>query len=269
MHRSYPRLDCPVVKGNHDEQATFPASSERFNELAERAIEWTRERLNEQDREWLRSLPLQRQVHDFTIVHATLDTPGQWGYVFNNLDAVASFTYQRTAVCFFGHTHVPMVFVRDEGVRREARRAHSYRAGKKYFINAGSVGQPRDGNWRAGILHLRHGEQPGRTIASKIRSRHRAEENHESRFAAAVIRTSWQWDAEETTSAAQSASLPVRRRYKVTIKNRTQRLPALPSILRSLAENKVCNRQIARVSDFEIKIVVENESDLLAESLDC
>ena len=42
-------LDCPVVKGNHDEQATFPASSERFNELAERAIEWTRERLNEQD----------------------------------------------------------------------------------------------------------------------------------------------------------------------------------------------------------------------------
>src|SRR5512132_3129461 len=51
-------LDCPVVKGNHDEEATFPASSERFNELAERAIERTRARLNEQDREWLGSLPL-------------------------------------------------------------------------------------------------------------------------------------------------------------------------------------------------------------------
>jgi hypothetical protein len=94
-------LDCPVVKGNHDEQATFTESSERFNELAERAIEWTRERLNEPDREWLGTLPLQQRVHDFTIVHATLDTPGQWGYVFNNLDAVASFTYQRTTVCFF------------------------------------------------------------------------------------------------------------------------------------------------------------------------
>jgi hypothetical protein len=35
------------------------------------------------------------------------------------LDAVASFTYQRTAVCFFGHTHVPMVFIRDQGVRQE------------------------------------------------------------------------------------------------------------------------------------------------------
>jgi len=56
-------LDCPVVKGNHDEQAAFPASSERFNELAERAINWTREHLSEQDKEWLRSLPLQRLGH--------------------------------------------------------------------------------------------------------------------------------------------------------------------------------------------------------------
>ena len=40
-------------------------------------------------------------------------------------------------------------------------------------------------------------------------------------------------------------------------------------ILRSVAENKFCNRQIARISDFEIKIVVENESDLVAESFDC
>jgi predicted phosphodiesterase len=142
-------LDCPVVKGNHDEQAALPLSSERFNELAERAIDWTRERLNENDRKWLRALPLQRQVHDFTIVHATLDTPGQWGYVFNNLDAVASFTYQRTAVCFFGHTHVPMVFVRDESVRRETAEHIRIEPAKKYFINAGSVGQPRDGNWRA------------------------------------------------------------------------------------------------------------------------
>jgi predicted phosphodiesterase len=142
-------LDCPVVKGNHDEQTTLPASSERFNELAERAINWTREHLTEQDKEWLRSLPLQRLVHDFTIVHATLDTPGQWGYVFNNLDALANFTYQRTAVCFFGHTHVPMVFVRDEGVRHETGEHIRIEPGKKYFINAGSVGQPRDGNWRA------------------------------------------------------------------------------------------------------------------------
>src|SRR5260370_18398922 len=114
-------LDWGVVKGNQDEEATLSASSERFNELAEHAIQWTRDNLTDQDKEWLRSLPLQKRIHDFTIVHATLDTPGQWGYVFNTLDAVASFTYQRTAVCFFGHTHVPMVFTRGQSVRQERK----------------------------------------------------------------------------------------------------------------------------------------------------
>jgi diadenosine tetraphosphatase ApaH/serine/threonine PP2A family protein phosphatase len=142
-------LDCPVVKGNHDEAASRRAPPGDFNEIAERAIAWTRDRLTEEDKEWLRGLPLQARVHDFTIVHATLDTPGQWGYVFNNLDAAASFTYQRTTVCFFGHTHVPMVFIRDENVRRERVEHVRIEPGKKYFINMGSVGQPRDGNWRA------------------------------------------------------------------------------------------------------------------------
>ncbi len=131
------KLDCPVVKGNHDEEVTLSTSSEHFNELAERAIQWTRDTLTDPDKEWLRKLPLQKRVHDFTIVHAT------------NLDAVASFTYQRTAVCFFGHTHVPMVFVRDQGVRQERIEHVRIEPGKKYFINAGSVGQPRDGNWHA------------------------------------------------------------------------------------------------------------------------
>src|SRR5712671_4866730 len=117
--------------------------------MAEAAIQWTRDNLTDTDKEWLRALKLQRQVRDFTIVHATLDTPEQWGYVFNNLDAAASFTYQRTNVCFFGHTHVPMVFVRDESVRRERVDHVRIEPTKKYFINMGSVGQPRDGNWRA------------------------------------------------------------------------------------------------------------------------
>jgi predicted phosphodiesterase len=94
-------LDCPVVKGNHDEAASRLTPPGDFNEIAERAIAWTRERLTDEHKEWLRGLPLQTCVHDFTIVHATLDTPEQWGYVFNNLDAAASFTYQRTNVCFF------------------------------------------------------------------------------------------------------------------------------------------------------------------------
>ena len=149
-------MDCPVVKGNHDEQASLLESSRDFNEMAEAAIQWTRDHLTDADKDWLRELKLQRQVRDFTIVHATLDAPEQWGYVFNNLDAAASFTYQHTPVCFFGHTHVPMAFIRDEGVQRRQIDKLRIEPGKKYFINVGSVGQPRDGDWHAAycIYHV-------------------------------------------------------------------------------------------------------------------
>jgi predicted phosphodiesterase len=150
------KLQCPVVKGNHDEQATLTESSRDFNALAETAISWTREHLPDEDKEWLRALPLTEQNHGFTIVHATLDTPGQWGYVFNSLDAVASFAYQETTVCFFGHTHVAGAFVRDDAVKKVKVDRLTIEEGKKYFINVGSVGQPRDGDWRAAycIYHL-------------------------------------------------------------------------------------------------------------------
>lgn len=150
------QLDCPTVKGNHDEQACLGESSRDFNDLAEQAINWTREHLTDEDKQWLSELRMTRQVRDFTIVHATLDTPGEWGYVFKNLDAVASFTYQHTTVCFFGHTHVAGAFVRDEGVQRVVQQQLTIEPRKKYFINTGSVGQPRDGDPRAAycIYHL-------------------------------------------------------------------------------------------------------------------
>ena len=90
-----------------------------------------------------------RQIEDFTIVHATLDTPSGWSYVTNKFDAMASFSYQFTNVCFYGHTHTPQFYVKDGGVN--ARQGHEIRIepGKKYFINVGSVGQPRDGDWRS------------------------------------------------------------------------------------------------------------------------
>ncbi len=143
------RMDCPVVKGNHDEQASMLGDQESFNPLAEEAMNWTREQLAEPDKDWLRSLRLQRQVRDFTIVHATLDTPHKWGYVFNQLDAAASFSYQHTALCFIGHTHTPKAYVRDGSVRTIALDVLALQKGKRYLVNVGSVGQPRDGDWRS------------------------------------------------------------------------------------------------------------------------
>ena len=142
-------LECPVVKGNHDEQASMMGDQEGFNPLAEEAMNWTREQLSPADKEWLRSLRMQRQVRDFTIVHATLDTPHKWGYVFNQLDAAASFSYQHTSVCFIGHTHTPKAYVRDGSVRTIPLDTLQLQQGKRYLINVGSVGQPRDSDWRS------------------------------------------------------------------------------------------------------------------------
>jgi len=138
-------LECPVVKGNHDEQASISEELEGFNPLAEEAINWTRRQLTDEDKKWLRDLKMVRQVRDFTIVHATLDTPHKWGYVFNQLDAAASFNYQHTQVCFYGHTHAPRAYIRDGSVKSQFLDKLTIEPGKKYFINCGSVGQPRDG----------------------------------------------------------------------------------------------------------------------------
>src|SRR3954470_21141103 len=149
-------LDCPVVKGNHDEMASMEEDLTGFTPLAEEAINWTREQLTPQDKKWLRELKMVRQVRDFTIVHATLDTPHKWGYVFNQLDAAASFNYQYTQLCFYGHTHSPRAYIRDTSVRTVHLEKLQIEPGKKYFINVGSVGQPRDGDWHAAycIYHV-------------------------------------------------------------------------------------------------------------------
>ncbi|HMO65119.1 MAG TPA: metallophosphoesterase family protein, partial [Verrucomicrobiota bacterium] len=122
------------------------------NPYALEAVSWTRQQLPEADRQWLRDLKYLRLVANFTIVHATLDGPQRWGYVFDKLEAAASFTYQNTGVCFFGHTHVPLAFVRDATVRGGTYSRFRVEPGKKYFVNVGSVGQPRDGNPRAAYV---------------------------------------------------------------------------------------------------------------------
>ncbi len=142
-------LNCPTVRGNHDEGASGNSSLEELNPLAYTALMWTREQLSEEQRQYLKDLKLVRQVRDFTIVHATLDSPGNWGYVTNRFDAMASFSYQFTQVCFYGHTHVPRIFEKDDAVRASRGTEVALQRGTKYFVNVGSVGQPRDGDWRA------------------------------------------------------------------------------------------------------------------------
>ncbi len=110
-------MNIPCVKGNHDEYCSSDDPLEGFNPHAADAVHWTREQLSEEECQWLRDLKYTRMAANFTMVHATLDAPQRWGYVFDKLAAAASFPYQNTQVCFFGHTHVPVAFMRDSVVR--------------------------------------------------------------------------------------------------------------------------------------------------------
>lgn len=142
-------MNCPTVKGNHDEDASGDHSLENMNPVAAAALEWTRQQLSVEQREWLRRLRMVRQVSDFTVVHSTLDQPSHWNYVTNRFDAMANFSYQFTQIGFHGHTHVPRVYLKADRVQEVAADSVQIEDNCKYFINIGSVGQPRDGDWRA------------------------------------------------------------------------------------------------------------------------
>lgn len=172
------KMNMPCVKGNHDEYSASNEHLDGFNPAAAEAVMWTRKQLTAAERQWLADLKYVRMVTNFTLVHATLDGPQRWGYVFDKLAAAANFPYQNTPVCFFGHTHVPVAFVRDSMVRGGTYSKFKVEAGKKYFVNVGAVGQPRDGNPKAayvvydtaeGTIELRRVQYDIATAQKKIR----------------------------------------------------------------------------------------------------
>lgn len=142
-------LDAITVRGNHDHYCANHDDLPGFHPLAADVINWTRDRLSADQVAFLQGLPYSHRMDGFTLVHSTLDNPEAWGYVFDKWEADANFTYQSTAVCFFGHTHVPLAFKKRAEVTFGPYEDISITLGRKYFINVGSVGQPRDGDWRA------------------------------------------------------------------------------------------------------------------------
>ena len=143
-------LGCPVVMGNHDHYVSSRQNLEDFNPHAAAVIEWTRRQLTVEDIYWLRALPFVKTTMGITLVHATMDNPEAFGYVFDHLQAEAHFSHQVTPLCFHGHTHCPMIYEKQIGaVYRIDAQDFKMPIGRKYFINVGSVGQPRDGDPRA------------------------------------------------------------------------------------------------------------------------
>ena len=156
-------LPGSCVLGNHDEAAAGHKSLEGFSETAKTSLDWTRGHLSSDQKAWLGSLRPQRQIRRTTFVHATLDSPLGWGYVREVADAEMSLALQRTPLCFIGHTHVPQAF--GQGIGRVLLFEHPDQGVRlprtpKYLVNAGAVGQPRDGDPRAAYM-IHDEEQDG------------------------------------------------------------------------------------------------------------
>jgi len=140
-----------TIAGNHDWASTDLFSTEYFNPAASKAISWTKRNLSGQDRYFLESLKLIYENEDLTLAHGRLDSPQDFGYMLDGCAAVKTFALMQTQFCFIGHSHVPGIFIQD--FKRHIYYQQDYsmdiKDGFKYIVNAGSVGQPRDGNPKA------------------------------------------------------------------------------------------------------------------------
>lgn len=141
-----------TVLGNHDSAALGETPLDYFNPYAKAAAIWTADELDDTSRSFLRGLPLTRDYDDFTIVHATLERPRDWGYIMDQFSALQCFARLNKRLCFIGHSHVPLVFIEKEGLDYLPPTDIQCRDDSRYIVNIGSVGQPRDGDPRASYV---------------------------------------------------------------------------------------------------------------------
>ncbi len=139
-----------IVAGNHDWGVAGLMDMEYFNEDAVTAISWTKGMLNHGEIDYLGSLDLTYEGKGFTLVHGSLESPAEFHYILNAGDAYVTVTLMKTPVCFVGHSHCPGIFYSSDG---KMEKLDGWKAklapDKKYVINIGSVGQPRDYDPRA------------------------------------------------------------------------------------------------------------------------
>jgi diadenosine tetraphosphatase ApaH/serine/threonine PP2A family protein phosphatase len=140
-----------VVAGNHDFGAVGLTEISYFNSYARQAILWTAGQLTDEVAAYLKSRPLTEVVDErIRIVHATPREPGRWNYIFNQEQALEEFGGFGEEICFVGHSHQPVIYelMDSETLIINADRVQ-VREGRRYLVNVGSVGQPRDGDPRA------------------------------------------------------------------------------------------------------------------------
>ncbi len=145
-----------IIRGNHDKVAAGLEDGESFNIVARSAVQWTHDTLTRENREYLLNLSAGPVLVDDRIEICHGSPFDEDAYVFDELDGLRAFETATRQLCLFGHTHVAVAFRRTPdrldllagpGDTHEVKIV--LEAGAMYLINAGSVGQPRDGDPRA------------------------------------------------------------------------------------------------------------------------
>jgi diadenosine tetraphosphatase ApaH/serine/threonine PP2A family protein phosphatase len=147
-----------VLIGNHDLVALGSAdvALEEFNPEAAEASLWTSAQLSEESRRFLEELEPTAEVEGVQLFHGSPRDP-VWEYVITEIVALESFALTSAPLVLVGHTHVATALVLDGqrlhgGIATEGFEAHV--DGRRWLLNPGSVGQPRDGNPGAAFLEL-------------------------------------------------------------------------------------------------------------------
>ncbi len=139
-----------TILGNHDAVACGLEEAWGFNPVAYEAAMWTREKLNEENTEWLRSLPDILNFGSFVAVHGAPKNHNTYLFAWEDvLPHLYFLEEQNTNICMIGHTHSPAIFSEDGMYTVDDDCTFELGFEKKFFVNPGSVGQPRDGNPRA------------------------------------------------------------------------------------------------------------------------
>jgi predicted phosphodiesterase len=149
------------VLGNHDLAAIEGFGVEYFNDAAKAAISWTQGVLDEENRAWLNGLSYELRFPQFLLVHgAPVD---YFEYILDKRTAAKAFAATDAQMIFIGHTHIAEYWVLEPdgtiGHRHMQQGGDLHlEPGKRYIIDVGSIGQPRDLNPEASFVFYHEAE---------------------------------------------------------------------------------------------------------------
>jgi predicted phosphodiesterase len=143
-----------ILMGNHEYYALGLISQEYLSPVAKQSARWTQEHLSDSDLEMIADMDMDAKLADVLLVHASPYEPEHWRYILAAPEARNAFAHFDGAICFYGHSHLPMIFSTSDGEEIRRQIGHDFQPsdGKRYLVNVGSVGQPRDNDPRASYV---------------------------------------------------------------------------------------------------------------------